>query len=423
MNAAQRLSESRIFRDPVHGAIHVEHLLIWQLIQTPEFQRLHRIHQLGGVMQIYHTADHSRFAHSLGTYEICRRICSEVESVKSAISEEEKMDLLCAALLHDIGHGPFSHFFERVCSEDHEQRTRSLICDPDGHLFPLLENASPHMAERVAAILAHQARPLLSSLISSQLDCDRMDYLLRDAYQTGTTYGHYDLQRILRTMRVENDCLCVTESGMHAVEDYIMARYQAYWQVYLHPDAAGYEKLWQLLIERGRMIFHQDEQNRNAESAPWKLLFAPLVSTRISNPDFLQLDDAWMMTLASLCRQAQDPVLSRLAGRILNRDLPDWENRKDCSAAKSEEMMEKIREVNLDPQWEMFCLQISSSDCLPYDEQSQQPVYILEQTGSIHRLVRLSEASAITRALLHADSHAGSRIYFPKCLRSKDKCM
>ena len=118
-----KTNETKVLRDPVHGYIHVKYQVIWDCINAKEFQRLHRIHQLGGDFQIYHTAEHSRFSHSLGVYEITRRMCEEVDSIAATLSEYEKIQVLCAALLHDLGHGPFSHFFETLYKKHHEQMT------------------------------------------------------------------------------------------------------------------------------------------------------------------------------------------------------------------------------------------------------------------------------------------------------------
>ena len=120
-----KTNETKVLRDPVHGYIHVKYQVIWDCINAKEFQRLHRIHQLGGDFQIYHTAEHSRFSHSLGVYEITRRMCEEVDSITATLSEYEKIQVLCAALLHDLGHGPFSHFFEILHKKHHEQMTCS----------------------------------------------------------------------------------------------------------------------------------------------------------------------------------------------------------------------------------------------------------------------------------------------------------
>lgn len=239
-----KLAQTRVLRDPIHGYIHIDQQVIWDLIDSKEFQRLRRIHQLGGVSMVYHCAEHTRFSHSLGVYELARRMMSEVDEIAQSLSDQQKIAVLCAALLHDLGHGPFSHCFERFSHIHHENLTKAIILDPISEVHQILDREDLGLAQYVVDILNHQSDcPLLEEMISSQLDCDRMDYLLRDAYMTGTTYGNFDLERILRVLRVQDGHLCVKRSGTHAVEDYIMARYQMYWQVYLHPDAAGYESM------------------------------------------------------------------------------------------------------------------------------------------------------------------------------------
>ena len=223
--------ELKVMRDPVHGYIHVRYQVIWDLINAPEFQRLRRIHQLGGTFQVYHGAEHSRFSHSVGVYEVARLMLEWVEGLQT-LSEFEQVAVLCAALLHDIGHGPYSHSFESVSLTNHEEFTDRIILE-DTHIHRILKEADPKLPNFVADIIAHRSEnKLLTQMISSQLDADRMDYLLRDSYFTGVSYGEFDLYRILRTLRVVDGKLAVKESGIHAVEDYIMARYQMYWQVY-----------------------------------------------------------------------------------------------------------------------------------------------------------------------------------------------
>lgn len=396
MNAP--LEEVRVFRDPIHGYIHVRDSLIWQLIQTPEFQRLHRIHQLGGVMQVYHTAEHSRFAHSLGVYEIVRRMIEEIPGFAQSLSEKERLALMAAGLLHDIGHGPFSHLFERLCTPDHEERGCQLIEDPKGSLQPLLEEACPGLSELVCGILRHDpACKSLTALISGQLDADRMDYLLRDAYETGTSYGHYDLERILRTLRVENGVLCVKKSGMHSVEDYIMARYQMYWQVYLHPDAYGYELLIEQFAQRVRELGLQEGLLQGfADSAP-------------SNEEFLLLDDCWMFAAIQSCLHHEDPLLARLAARIIHRRLPEWKN--EVSSQERRNIEERVRQAGLQAEKEVFEARISVSDCLPYQEDKDRRIGVLLEDGSI---VPLSQVSALTKGLLQVPASRHTRLYFPR---------
>ena len=216
----KKTNELKVMRDPVHGYIHVEYQVIWDCINAKEFQRLRRIHQLGGTYEVYHTAEHSRFAHSLGVYEVTRRMVEEVSGLKE-LSEEDKVTVMCAALLHDLGHGPFSHAFESITPVAHEIYTQRVILE-DTEIHQILLQVSDDFPEKVASIINYtHPNELLNQIISGQLDADRMDYLLRDAYFTGTSYGKFDLERILRTMRVRENRIVMKESGIHSVEDYI----------------------------------------------------------------------------------------------------------------------------------------------------------------------------------------------------------
>lgn len=376
------LTETKVLRDPIHGYIHVEDELIWNLINTPEFQRLHRIHQLGGVFQVYHTAEHSRFAHSLGVYEISRRILKENQVIASVLSESQKRAIQCAALLHDLGHGPFSHFFETVVKVHHEVRTQALLKDEQLAVHQLLSQAG--LLEEVLAILTKQSSlSLCHELISSPLDCDRMDYLLRDAYETGTQYGRFDLERILRTLRVHEGHLCVKASGTHSVEDYIMARYHMYWQVYLHPDAKAYE----LLIA----TFFKEYLASDCHIEALEVFRHPL-----DNQTFLSIDESTLFYGFHQASQLDHPV-GRLARCILNRHLFKWI--ENPSAKQAQAIIEKYH-WTLDEQE-------PASAYLPYHEE-KEVLWILDDQG----LKPLSESSPIVAALAKMDVKPGHRLYY-----------
>lgn len=246
----QKTDEVKVMRDPIHGYIHVDEQVIWDCINAKEFQRLRRIHQLGGDFQVYHTAEHTRFSHSLGVYEIVRRMVGEIPHLKESLNEYEKVTAMLAGLLHDIGHGPFSHAFEGISALKHEEYTVKIILE-NSEIHHILEAVDPNLPKDVASIITYQhPKECMNQLVSGQLDADRMDYLLRDAYFTGTSYGNFDLERILRTIRMVDGRIVVKESGIHSVEDYIMARYHMYWQVYLHPVARSYEALLTVLFKR-----------------------------------------------------------------------------------------------------------------------------------------------------------------------------
>lgn len=250
-----KLSEEKVFKDPVHRYVHVRDKLIWDLIGTREFQRPRRIKQLGTTYLTFHGAEHSRFNHSLGVYEIVRRMVDDVFKGGEEWDDSERDLCLCAALPHDLGHGPFSHSFEKVFRLDHEDFTRAIILG-DTEVNRVLNKVSPTFAKDVAEVIAktYQNKQVVS-LISSQIDADRMDYLQRDAYYTGVSYGHFDMERILRVMRPREDQIVIKQSGMHAVEDYIMSRYQMYWQVYFHPVTRSAEVILTKILHRAKQTF------------------------------------------------------------------------------------------------------------------------------------------------------------------------
>ncbi|WP_286078564.1 HD domain-containing protein [Faecalibaculum rodentium] len=400
------LNEPRVLRDPVHGYIHITSPVIWRLLDTPEFQRLRRIRQLGGVFQVYHTAEHSRFSHSLGVYEIVRRMTEEVPDIGGSLSRQEKLVVLCAALLHDVGHGPYSHSFERLSHCSHEQMTVRLILE-DTDIHTVLAEADPFLPAQVAAVIQGTCpNPLLCDLISSQLDADRMDYLLRDAYETGTSYGTFDLERILRCLRVKNGRLCIKESGMHSVEDYIMARYHMYWQVYLHPVARAYEVMLQLFFDRYSEVRSQ-----------LKIDLLENVFRLSELTCFLELDDYRLVTGLQQASVSDDRILADLADRLLNRRLFDWIEEPDPS--QEFQIRQRLEQAGLPT---LFYLRedVSGSKVyLPYHEDRAQ-IRVLCADGEVRNL---SHQSAIVSALDTMKPSVSRRLYFPKeaglCLQNE----
>ena len=400
------LNEPRVLRDPVHGYIHITSPVIWRLLDTPEFQRLRRIRQLGGVFQVYHTAEHSRFSHSLGVYEIVRRMTEEVPDIGGSLSRQEKLVVLCAALLHDVGHGPYSHSFERLSHCSHEQMTMRLILE-DTDIHTVLAEADPSLPAQVAAVIQGTCpNPLLCDLISSQLDADRMDYLLRDAYETGTSYGTFDLERILRCLRVKNGRLCIKESGMHSVEDYIMARYHMYWQVYLHPVARAYEVMLQLFFDRYSEVRSQ-----------LKIDLLENVFHLSELTCFLELDDCRLVTGLQQASVSDDRILADLAERLLNRRLFDWIEEPDPS--QEFQIRRRLEQAGLPT---LFYLRedVSGSKVyLPYHEDRAQ-IRVLCADGEVRNL---SHQSAIVSALDTIKPSVSRRLYFPKeaglCLQNE----
>ena len=255
----EQLSREKVFRDPIHGQIIVDNQIILDLINTPEFQRLRRIKQLGTSSFTFHGAEHSRFGHCLGVYEITREMCNyfqrnypHQQAGDGRWDDRERPVALCAALLHDLGHGPYSHTFEHIFNTDHEQITRQLITSPGTNIN---RRVSPDFPHQVASVIDHTyENQQVVQMISSQVDADRMDYLQRDSYYTGTNYGKFDLDRVLHVMRPVEVGIAFEISGMHAVEDYIISRLQMYLQIYFHPVSRAMEVILDHLLMRAKYI-------------------------------------------------------------------------------------------------------------------------------------------------------------------------
>ncbi|QDX91690.1 Deoxyguanosinetriphosphate triphosphohydrolase [Brevibacillus laterosporus] len=382
------LDEEKVFKDPVHRYVHVREKVIWELIDSPEFQRLRRIRQLGTSYFTFHGGEHSRFNHSLGVYEIMRRILETFEG-RVKLPYEEKLLCLCAALLHDVGHGPFSHSFEKVFRLDHEEWTRKIIMGETG-INRILRTVSESFPKKVAEVIAKTyENKLIVSLISSQIDADRMDYLLRDAYYTGVNYGNFDIERILRVMRPSEDGAVIKASGMHAVEDYIMSRYQMYWQVYFHPVTRSAEVVLHKIFKRAKELFHHDY---GFQLEPTH--FLPFFCDRIQLEDYLMLDESIVYFYMHQWRNERDSILSDLCSRFLDRNLLQYVEYNPRNFRTEYEIRELFQEAGIDPD---YYVEVDSTSDLPYDyyrpgkEQERISIMLVKPNGEQAELSTMSE--------------------------------
>ncbi|BBO00211.1 HD domain-containing protein [Sporolactobacillus terrae] len=405
--AAQKLNEEKVFKDPVHRYIHVRHRLIWDLIGTPEFQRLRRIRQLGTTFLTFHGAEHSRFGHSLGVYEIARRVI-DIFKYRNNWDDSETMIALCAALLHDVGHGPFSHSFEKVFGTNHEEYTQKIILG-DTEIHRLLERQGEGFAEKVAEVIGKTyPNRLVVSLISSQIDCDRMDYLLRDAYFTGVSYGHFDMERIWRVMRTVDDQIVFKLSGMHAVEDYIMSRYQMYWQVYFHPVTRSAEVVLTQILHRAKTLYQEGFQ--------FKYTPHPLIQIFDGNMtlhDYLKLDESVILYFFQVWQEEKDEILRDLCCRFMNRRLFKYVEFSPSLIHSKDQLALAFKQAGIDPR---YYLEIDSSSNSPYDlyrpgeEGERQPIELLMPDGTLHELSQESDVVGSITGMRRTDC----KLYFPK---------
>lgn len=401
---SNELKENKVFRDAIHDYIHVDHMIIWQLINSEQMQRLRRIRQLGGTFQVFQSAEHSRFVHSLGVYEIIRKML-DTECLKKHLSDYDKLCVMCAGLLHDIGHGPFSHSFEHIFNGDHEEMTIRMILEKSDVHY-ILSQMDEHLPQDVADIIAKKHKnPILIQMVSSQLDADRMDYLLRDSYMTGTTYGHFDLSRLLRTMRLYHGRIVFKESGVQAIENYIIARYHMYWQVYYHPTARSYEHLLRCIFIRVKDLY----KNNYYFKTDIKYLL-PFLQNKVTVDDYHCLDEAVLEYYFREFINEDDEILSDLSYRFLNRRLLKY-----CEL-DSQDKYKQIQCIALDhgfdPRYYVFA-----------DTQIQVPYHYYGMSGELSEieiltnegLKPLPKVSEIVYAIIHSKKYKEDhKVFFPK---------
>lgn len=332
---------SRTYHDPLHGSITlttqdpVESLLI-QLIDTPEFQRLRRIRQLGTASLTFHGAEGSRFTHSLGVMHVARLAFDRLMGHYPQLQPYRAL-VLCGALLHDIGHGPFSHTGEDIFQSHHETWTRTLLRESP-RIRPLLDQFDTALAAQLEQVyLKTFELPIVSQLVSSQLDCDRLDYLLRDSYFTGASYGQLDLDRILMALDYDPQTqqLVVAQKGQAAIEHYLVVRYFMYAQIYNHPKNLA--SAWGLVqaFRRAKELLAEGKLVADRTVRAW------LCQTNkdLSLQDYLAADDIVFTYHLQQWQSSDDPVLSDLCRRHLERNLLKAMDISDVNEAQQQEIL------------------------------------------------------------------------------------
>lgn len=316
-------SSLRTYHDPLHGAIVLDasdatEALLIKLIDTPPFQRLRRIRQLGPASLTFHGAESSRFTHSLGVLATTRRAFDGL-SKRYPDLRSHRLAVLCAALLHDIGHGPFSHTAEELFGIHHETWTRHIVRQSPV-IHRLLTGCEPQLPRALEQIYTHSYPvPLVWQLVSSQLDCDRLDYLMRDSYFTGTNYGHLDLDRILMALEFDTSTgqLVVAQKGLAAIEHYLIVRSFMYGQVYNHPKNLSATWLLVAAFRRARELIAAGKPIADDVVTAW-LTSSPQA---ISLEAYLAADDIVFQYHLQRWQGSEDSLLADLCRRWVNRDL------------------------------------------------------------------------------------------------------
>ncbi len=312
------MTKRKIINDPVFGFIAIPNELIFQILQHPYFQRLQRIKQLGLSAVVYPGAQHTRLLHSLGAMFLTKEAIKQLRQKGNDITADEADGLLAAILMHDLGHGPFSHVLESTLTQgiSHEEISLRLMQKMNAEMGGRLD-----LAIRIFTDDYH--KHFLHQLISSQLDMDRMDYLQRDCFFTGVAEGRIGSARIIKMLNVHNDKLVVEANGIYSIENFLIARRFMYWQVYLHKTSVAAEKMLIQILRRAKELAAQGHQ---LEATPALRFF---IENRIDQSrfddtalqNFVKLDDSDIISAIKVWADASDIVLSTLATAFINRHL------------------------------------------------------------------------------------------------------
>jgi len=309
----------KIINDPVHGFITINDPLIFELINHPFYQRLRRIQQMALAQLVYPGAVHTRLHHSLGAYHLMCIAIGELTDKGIEITKEEAQAAKLAILLHDIGHGPFSHALENILLKGVSHENLSLL------IMHHLNNSSNEILKgnlnlAIQIFTNQYPKKFLHQLISGQLDVDRLDYLSRDSFFTGVTEGLVGYERILKMLTVHDNELVVEEKGINSVEKFLMSRRLMYWQVYQHKTVLASEKMLVKIIERAQLLF--DQKNQQVKTGGVLDYFLSNTHWNLKQIDlnnFSQLDDTDIMYAIKQWQNHSDPILSLLCKRLLNR--------------------------------------------------------------------------------------------------------
>ncbi|MBL8602929.1 MAG: HD domain-containing protein [Myxococcales bacterium] len=418
-----------ILRDPVHGLVSFEgaaESVVPRLMDTPEVQRLRRVRALGVASLAFPGAEHSRFAHAVGAAHVMTRFLARVSPLAAALGPgqglepEDAQDALAAALVHDVGHGPLSHLFEEVmpAMPAHETWTSAIVLDPSTGLHRALKSIDPAMPERVERLVHgdHRVR-YLARAVSGTFDVDRCDYLLRDSYMTGTRYGLYDLDWLLRSLRLEPSRggarLAVDGSkGLPAVEGYFLARLFIYQQVYFHKATRGAEAVLRAIFRRLADILGD---GRVPAGTPQPLV-AFARGEKVSVGAYLDLDDNVLWCAVDAWRADPDPVLSSLAEEIQARVLFKTASLDDFDPADDAALEAGLREVVKKRGFEpRYYASLDVAEVLPY-ERPTSPDEALRVVYERRPPRALERASFLIARLLGAP-FVRRRLVFPASVR------
>ncbi len=384
----------KIINDPVHGFIKIPHEILFDVIEHPYFQRLRRISQTGLLNLIFPGATHTRFHHAIGAMHLMFTALETLKQKGVAISVEEEKGAMLAILMHDIGHGPFSHALESMLMDDWHHENLSLLL-----MNRLNDEFGGQLSTAIEMFQGKYHRKFFNQLISSQLDVDRLDYLNRDSFFTGVSEGNINTQRIISMMNVCEEELVIDAKGVYSIENFLTARMFMYWQVYYHKTSALAEFILVKILERAKYLVSEGIDLPATENLKYFLNRGKSAATDEDVERFTQLDDNDIVQAMKLWQKSDDFVLAYWCKCVIQRNFP----KTIISSHPFDEKFidEKIKNTNdffgIDNGGELVH-QITRS-LLPYDTE-KQPIYLLQKSGKVLKLDE-SEDQLLSGLIVH----------------------
>lgn len=394
-------NKKKIINDPVHGFITIPSEMLYDLIQHPYFQRLNRIKQLGMSFLVYPGAQHTRFQHSLGAMHLMSESIAQLRAKGIEITEDESSAVLAAILLHDIGHAPFSHVLEDTLTKDITHEEISLL---------MMQNINQEMGgDLEMAIEIYQNRyhkKFLHQLVSSQLDMDRLDYLIRDSFFTGVVEGAVGTARIIKMLNVYDDELVVEAKGVYSIEKFLIARRMMYWQVYLHKTSVSAEQVLIKTLERAKELSRKG----------FRLFAAPqleyFLKKEVTKEDFLaseepldyysRFDDSDIMSAIKVWSTCDDKILSLLCNNLMNRRLFKMEVRERRPAKQEEnDLVKRIADkLNISEKEARYLVTLHPASAYTYRPKADS-IKVLYAEGELKDITEASDILNLTLLSKH----------------------
>jgi len=373
----------KIINDPVYGFIKIPYNLIFDLIEHPLFQRLRRIRQLGLTHFVYPGANHTRFQHAVGAMHLMGLAIEVIRSKGHLITDEEARAVTVAILLHDIGHGPFSHSLEHSLIKNTSHEKISLLM-----MEQLNEEFRGELTMAIEIFRNRYPKKFLHQLVSSQLDMDRLDYLKRDSFFTGVTEGVIGSDRIIKMLNVLNDQLVVEEKGIYSIENFLIARRLMYWQVYLHRTVVASEQVLVLMLKRAK---HLSSMGEELFATP-ALAYFLKEQKQVSLEQFSLLDDDDILASAKVWCNNSDKVLSMLANGLVNRKLFSVElDNQPFSLERVAEIRAKVVEQeNMSPLEAEYLVVSDSVSNFAYSDMDDR-ISIMDKEGNTRDIAEASD--------------------------------